>query len=451
VVKKHNRHILTINTKQQLRIPIFAPTVQKASKPYYLDAVVVPEKIKPGKKVNLNFDTPNELQTSLFDDDDDVETLALFQQNEEQNLTSSKSSNILNPRNIARLMIIACAALYGTNFTFVKILDESIPPEIGPALRFGLAFLATAPIILLSSKQKKGVDDYESKSIDQIDNLDNAVGSTTVIDNVVKSPTTNQLFSFYESLPTNIAVIIAGFEAGSLNSMGYLAQAVSLETTQASVSAFLCSLLVVVVPILDFIAGKSILPRQVTGALLALAGVILLELGSNGESISAITLTPGEILSLVQPVAFGLAIWRVEDSTRRFPNEGSLFAASSLFALFLSTTSYAIYSLGGINGLPDLSQFMTWFSNPLIIGSLFWTGIITTAFPIYLETQALKAISAAEYTILLTMEPLFGAAVASLILGETLGMNQVFGAAMILSGCLFSNVGLDFLKKQEIK
>lgn len=70
-------------------------------------------------------------------------------------------------------------------------------------------------------------------------------------------------------------------------------------------SAFLCSLAVVTVPLLDFFVGKRLLPKQIVGALLAVAGVGFLELGGASGNILT-SLNYGDLASLVQPLAFGM-------------------------------------------------------------------------------------------------------------------------------------------------
>lgn len=91
----------------------------------------------------------------------------------------------------ARLLLIGAAALYGTNFSFVKLLGDIMPVGVSSTLRFGLAALATLPWLL-----QKG-DENEETDV-----------------------------SFNAAL--------AGFEVGMWNSVGYIAQAVGLETTDAS-------------------------------------------------------------------------------------------------------------------------------------------------------------------------------------------------------------------------
>jgi drug/metabolite transporter (DMT)-like permease len=73
---------------------------------------------------------------------------------------------------------------------------------------------------------------------------------------------------------------------------------------------------------------------------------------------------------------------------------------------------------------------------------LFWTGVITTAFTIWMETLALKTLSAAETTLIFSTEPLFGAAFASVVAHECLGPEAFVGAACIIGGCLVSGIDL---------
>jgi len=77
--------------------------------------------------------------------------------------------------------------------------------------------------------------------------------------------------------------------------------------TFVSKSAFICSLAVIFVPILNAISGKSLSLQKALGAIIAVAGVALLELGYQ----SSLSLSHGDMLSLVQPMVFGIGFWRM--------------------------------------------------------------------------------------------------------------------------------------------
>jgi drug/metabolite transporter (DMT)-like permease len=105
----------------------------------------------------------------------------------------------------------------------------------------------------------------------------------------------------------------------------------------------------------------------------------------------------------------------------------AVFAASALY--------------GSVVGIPDISlDISRWLHDPQILFALFWTGCITTALTVYMETIALKTLSAAETTLIFSTEPLWGTACASVIVGETLGPESLMGGALILGGCLISNL-----------
>ncbi|CAN0300024.1 unnamed protein product [Ectocarpus sp. 4 AP-2014] len=167
----------------------------------------------------------------------------------------------------SRAMLAGAAMLYGTNFGCVKLLEESVPMSLAAALRFSVALVPFVPFL------KK----------------------------------------------VNPGVFRAGAEVGLLNAIGYWAQSESLMTTTASKSAFICSLAVVFVPLLDALLGgdkkdspKAAQEKAAGGggggvfaamngpwfpALLAAAGVACLELiGVEGGPNS------GDVWALVQPL-----------------------------------------------------------------------------------------------------------------------------------------------------
>jgi drug/metabolite transporter (DMT)-like permease len=67
--------------------------------------------------------------------------------------------------------------------------------------------------------------------------------------------------------------------------------------------------------------------------------------------------------------------------------------------------------------------------------ALLWTGVVTTAGTVLLETLSLSSLSASEATLLFSTEPLWGSAVAFAAMGEVLAPQGFGGAAMILAAC----------------
>ena len=204
---------------------------------------------------------------------------------------------------------------------------------------------------------------------------------------------------------------------------------------------------VVIVPILDKIWGKEILRRQIVGAIMAAVGVYALEMGGQDS-----TVTEGDLLSLVQPIMFGIGFWRMEAAMEKFPTEAGRLAAGQLLAVFLMSLSYVVcQSPVAVDGLllsdtceviPTASEMVSTLRDGQILGALLWTGVVTTAFTIWMETLALKTLSAAETTVIFSTEPLFGTAFAAVVAHECFGVEAGVGAFFILGGCLVS--GMDW-------
>jgi len=315
---------------------------------------------------------------------------------------------------LARMILISVSAFYGTNFGCVKILGDALDPSFAAFMRFGLASLLFFPYVV----------------------------------GVVK---------------TNPKLIRGGLEVGIYNAIGYWAQSISLQTSHASTAAFICSLAVVVVPILDslFDSQKSIdsLKKSLLPALLAAAGVASLELG--GAQLPGV----GDLWAFVQPVFFGLGFWRVERHMKNCsqPGEAQAFTGAMLLTVAISslvwTTHDFVVPLLQEGGLPRLtSAFATQLiglKDWHILAALGWTGIVTTALTAYGENIALRSLNASESTVIFSTEPIWGAAFASATLGETLGWNTFIGASLILSACVWSSLGskiasLGFLTTAEV-
>ena len=310
----------------------------------------------------------------------------------------------ISPTVMARLLLIGAAALYGTNFSLVKVMGATLSTGLSSTIRFGLAALVTSPWLLMGSSSDNKSDGVESTANNDYDLAWGAM--------------------------------LAGAEVGLWNSIGYIAQAVGLETTDASVSAFLCSLAVVVVPFLDVaVSGKSLRGRQWMGALLALSGVAFLELGGGGMTSTSVS--SGDLVSCLQPLAFGVGFWRLEEAMRKYPSQGRRSTAAQLLAVFLGCVAYT--ALNEPVSLAETAQHV--LGNPQIMALIFYTGIISTALSIYMESVALKTLTASESTLLLSLEPLWGAMWAALLVGEQLGVDTFAGGFLVLAGCLYSSLG----------
>jgi drug/metabolite transporter (DMT)-like permease len=201
-----------------------------------------------------------------------------------------------------------------------------------------------------------------------------------------------------------------------------------------SQSAFICSLDVVVVPFLDRLIGIPLAAAQLMAAGLSVVGVGFLSLdgGSVGFSL-------GDLWSFIQPVAFGIGFWRTEHAIEKYPDEVNRLTAAQLLFCFIFSLVYTVISYAvGDDVAPTAEQFAEWLSNPEIMFALLWTGVVCTALTLYLETLAMKSISAAETTLLISSEPLWAALFAWMLVGENLGVNGAVGGLFIVGACVVS-------------
>mmetsp|Transcript_3532 Transcript_3532/g.10856 ORF Transcript_3532/g.10856 Transcript_3532/m.10856 type:complete len:460 (-) Transcript_3532:158-1537(-) len=338
-----------------------------------------------------------------------------------------------------RLAILGCACVYGSNFAVVKTLDAAMIPSLSASFRFGLACVACAPIAARFGKEARET-------------------------------------SFW----------LGAAEAGVANALGYVAQAVGLETVDASVSAFVCSLAVVVVPALDsFILRKPTSRATWVGAAVASLGVACLSLDCASGTVSGARPTClGVLATACQPLCFGYGFWRTEqlfqascaeesDAATTTPVRAAAAAAAeeclletkeeemplvssceSSQCLVAASLCCAATQLAAVKGTADVWLLTDVARGHLgstardvlrtfesaghfdVLSALVWTGLVTTALTVVFETLALSKISARESSLIFTTEPLFGAAWASLLLHEHFGARALLGGALVIAACL---------------
>lgn len=134
--------------------------------------------------------------------------------------STTTSSPIINEVWAARLLLLLSAALYGTNFTMVKSLDESLSVGMASTLRFGFAALVMLPW-LFAPIDPALIEGAKTKKIANVGTISDAGKRNIVV-------------QFLGEEPTRSTVGLAGMEIGLWNSVGYIAQAVGLKTIPAS-------------------------------------------------------------------------------------------------------------------------------------------------------------------------------------------------------------------------
>lgn len=229
-----------------------------------------------------------------------------------------------------------------------------------------------------------------------------------------------------------------GITIGLCASAGYIAQGMSLESADASTAAFLCSLAVIVCPLMDAFAGVKVQSSAWAAACLAVGGAAVLELG--GLSSPGV----GDLLALIQPLAFGAGFWRMERAMRSNPDQGGPLTALQLLVVAVTACTWSILSDGSgspMGELPAMGSLIAALADTNVKIALAWTGLVTTAMTVFLETTALGRLPSAEVTVLFSTEPLWGTAFAAAMLGEHIGLNTVAGGGLIMAAVAMRTLG----------
>ena len=181
----------------------------------------------------------------------------------------------------SRLALLAVAALSGSGYAAVRTLGESFDSSSILAIRFVIAAFVLAPWLRRCTPEVMGV----------------------------------------------------ALETGGWLSVGYIAQAVCLQTSHAGAAAFLASLTTVVCPVIERLTGKHLDKKAWTAMVLAVLGAFALEFGG-GEMPQA-----NDLIGLLQPLLFGMYMVRTESALDKYPDLGIPITA-------VQTSVCAVASLG---------------------------------------------------------------------------------------------------------
>lgn len=151
-------------------------------------------------------------------------------------------------------------------------------------------------------------------------------------------------------------------------------------------------------------------------AAVAVLGVAIVELKGAGGSP-----TIGDFLSFAQPIGFGMGYLQLEELVRKKPEAGLPISAIKL--IMVTFFSFGMFELFPLLQHEELTlripDFMPIISSPLALGGILYTGLITTALALWVESIAFKRVPATDASIILTTEPLFAALAGALTLAPS--------------------------------
>lgn len=214
-----------------------------------------------------------------------------------------------------------------------------------------------------------------------------------------------------------------GLILGAFMFAGFALQTAGLVHTTASRSAFITGMAVVLVPPVAVVMLKSKLDTwQALGVLLAGAGLYLLSRPSAGG------FNLGDFYTALCAICFAMVVVLVQKFTDRHHPLG-LIMVQIVATVLLS---------GLLLTVAERPRFV-W--SQTLVPDILITGILATAGSLVIQFYWQRRTTPVRAAVIYTLEPVFAAGFAYLLLGEAMGGWAWAGAGLILVGMLSAEVG----------
>lgn len=226
---------------------------------------------------------------------------------------------------------------------------------------------------------------------------------------------------------------------GLLLYLGFTLQTFGLLYTTVSHCAFITSLNVVLVPIVAlFLLGDRLRVLTAVGVAVAAAGLYFLTAASN---------TPfnvGDVLTLVCAAMFALHIVYTGKYSRKH---------AALPLILIQILTVASLSLGSALFFEDWQRLLDIkvVGSPDVLLAIFIAAILGTGLAIMIQTIAQNHLSSTRVALIYSLEPVFAAVTAFLVLNEQLPAAAVLGAIMILFGIVLAEIPVGTKRLQAIE
>jgi drug/metabolite transporter (DMT)-like permease len=170
--------------------------------------------------------------------------------------------------------------------------------------------------------------------------------------------------------------------------------------------------------------GERLRRREAVGATVALLGVVLVVLdGVPGLTRALAPHWRGDLLLVAAGVAYGAYTLIGRDVLARH-RPLVVTARSIAWGAVVMVPLAAVEWLGGVRPEPSLAA----------VGGLIYLAVVITALGYLVWNWALARVSAPRASIFLTVQPIGGAVLAVVLLGEPLTMSTVAGAVLLALG-----------------
>ena len=222
----------------------------------------------------------------------------------------------------------------------------------------------------------------------------------------------------------NFDLVLRSSYIGVAVMFGYVGQTMGMQSgSTASMSAFMCTLNVVWVAFLVGMYTRKWRVETWVAILFAIAGVGFLELaGTEPAKYSDLWL-------ICQPIGFGSGYLLLEDVLKDYPDDANAITSFKVLAITVLSTLWTIIFDG--NGFAEAAVVM---QSPVAFNGILYTGLITTAAAIWVQSIAFKKVSAKDVSMILTTEPIWAALFSMWLVGEKVSFADCFGMFLIIVG-----------------
>jgi len=233
-----------------------------------------------------------------------------------------------------------------------------------------------------------------------------------------------------------------GLELGLYVFIGSLCQIKGLQETTAARAAFLNQLQTIFVPVITAMFGLEPFNKIVAmSSVIAITGVALLSQDKSPNA--AATSVMGDVWELVSALFFSLYVIRIGNFANSCSKNPRLLVGTKIFFQATFSTLYTIITdwtvISHLTSEPFFLQ-QSQHEMYIAIGVILWTGLMCSAFSGIVQTIGQRGTPASEAALIFATQPLWASGLATVMLGETMGMNGLIGAALILTGTVIASV-----------
>lgn len=216
-------------------------------------------------------------------------------------------------------------------------------------------------------------------------------------------------------------VLLPGLAAGAILFAGASLQQIGLHWTTAGKAAFLTGFYLLLVPIVGLFFRRRPGLGVWFGAVLGLVGLYLLSV------TEALTMGQGDALELVGAVFWSFHILAIDYwGPRVDPLKLSVaqFAVCSVLSLAIGLPTEPLSVMGLVQCLP----------------ALLFASVVSVGIAFTLQVLGQRGVPPGPAALILSLETVFAAIGGWLILGETLGLRELAGCALMLAGMLLAQL-----------